>query len=362
MTPAVQRFFEQISSAYQTSPFEVLLILLIILGLMVGLVAYAIYWSRRERRHQVDLARELFEEKVKERSLSPTQRELLEQMSRYLKDEAQIHQLVTDEVAFNSAAARLREDGLANAQTIAALRVTLGFHQSRGDRAPRSSTGIPEGSTVLVARNRYRRPVKARVMPAQPDAFRIRMVEEGSRLPPGAGVDVFFQGGAGVFTFHTTVLAEHGRDVRLAHSEDLQRYQKRRYYRRRIEMPVHLYPFDQDEPLLSKSRDIGGGGASLLNPDGHFKVGDNLELRFKPDDSEIRITGTVVRVSDSGRTIHVNYEHIRENIRDRIYNAIFKPPKDEEEEMERRRAGAPGRGDRGRDPATNGDQGANTSE
>jgi len=116
----------------------------------------------------------------------------------------------------------------------------------------------------------------------------------------------------------------------------LKRYQKRRYYRKQIALPVHVYPFDSDTPLLSKSRDIGGGGASLLNPEGHFKVGDDIELRFKPDDAEIRVTGTVVRVSDSGRTIHVNYEHIRDSLRDRIYNAIFKPPKDELDEMRRR--------------------------
>jgi hypothetical protein len=340
VTSALQRFFEQVSSAYQTSPFEVLLVVFLLLLLIAGLVGYAVYWSRRERRHQIALSERLFEEKASERSLGPSQRDLLQKMRRYLKDDAQVHHLVTDEVAFNSAAARLREDGEANAQSIAALRVTLGFHDGSGDRAPRSSTAIPQGATVLIARNRYRRPVKARVLTPQPNAFRVRLVEQGARMPPGAGVDVFYQSSAGVFTFHTTVLAEHTQEIRLSHSEDLKRYQKRRYYRRRVEIPVHLYPFDSEKPLLSKSRDIGGGGASLLNPDGHFKVGDELELRFKPDGVEIRITGTVVRVSDNGRTIHVNYEHIRDSVRDRIYNAIFKPPKDEQEAMERGRTRA----------------------
>lgn len=335
MTPAVQRFFEQISDAYRASPFEVVLSLVLILGLVAGLVAYAIYWSRRERRQQVTLARKLFAEKASELQLSPSQMALLERMAHHLRDPSQLHHLVTDEVAFNAAAAKLRETGEANAQTIASLRVTLGLHQGPSDRAPRSSAAIPEGSVVLVARNRYRRPSKAKVLAPQPGAFRVRLIEKETRLPPGAGVDVFFQSSAGVFTFHTTVLAESPTEARLSHSEDLKRYQKRRYYRRRVELPVHLYPFDAEKPLLSKSRDIGGGGASLLNPDGHFKVGDELEMRFQPDDAEIRITGTVVRVSDSGRTIHVNYEHIRDALRDRIYNAIFKPPKDELDEMER---------------------------
>ena len=335
MTPAVRRFFEQISSAYQASPFELLVVFLSLFLLIAGLVAYALFWGRRERRQHVELARKLFEEKAKDLDLTPSQRDLLDRMRHYLKDETQIHLLVTDQVAFNSAAVQLREAGEANAQQIAALRVKLGFTAAGSDRATRASADIPAGSNLLIARNRYRRPMKAKVLPPQPDAFRVRLLEEGSRLPPGAGVDVFYQSSAGVFTFHTTVLAEHQREARLAHSEDLKRYQKRRYYRRRVEIPVHVYPFDSDKPLLSKSKDIGGGGASLVNPNRHFKVGDDLELRFKTDDTEIRITGTVVRVSDSGQTIHVNYEHIRDSVRDRIYNAIFKPPKDEREEMRR---------------------------
>ncbi|MFW6289226.1 MAG: PilZ domain-containing protein [Spirochaetota bacterium] len=336
MTPAVERFFDQISSAYRTSPFEVILVFLLIAGLIGALAGYAIFWSRRERRRQIELAQRLFEEKTTELGLSPSQLDLLDRMRHYLRDESQVHQLVTDEIAFNSAAAKIRERGEATANSIAALRVTIGFVGDRKDRSPRSSVTIPEGATVLIARNRYRKPTKARVLPPEPGAFRVRLLEEGARLPAGAGVDVFFQSSAGVFTFHTTILGEDGREARMSHSEDLKRYQKRRYYRKRIELPVHVYPFDSDTPLLSKSREIGGGGASLLNPEGHFKVGDDLELRFKPADSEIRVTGTVVRVSDSGRTIHVNYEHIRDSLRDRIYHAIFKPPKDELDEMRRR--------------------------
>ena len=74
-----------------------------------------------------------------------------------------------------------------------------------------------------------------------------------------------------------------------------------------------------------------------MNPEHRFKAGDDLELRFKPaGDLEVRLTASVVRLSDGGKIIHVNYEHIRESLRDRIYHAIFKPPKDEEEAAKQR--------------------------
>ena len=335
MTPAVQRFFGQISSAYQASPVELIIVTIFVVGLVSGLIAYAVIRSRRETEQRENLSSNLYEEKAKELDLQPSHRELISFMARYLRDPSQIHQLVTDPVAFNSAAAKVRENNEANAQTIAALRVKLGFHARNDASAPRSSTEIREGAVVLIARNKYKKPFKARVLPQRPDSFAVRILQEGARLPSGAGVDVFLQSPAGVFTFHTLVLAEEGRTARLQHSEELKQYQKRRYYRRRIEVPVHLYPFDADKELLSKTRDIGGGGASLLNPDGYFKSGDDIEVRFQTDAGTIKVTGSVVRVSDGGRTIHVNYEHIRDPLRDRIYNAIFKPPKDELDEMER---------------------------
>ncbi|MCK4514343.1 MAG: hypothetical protein KAU31_03745, partial [Spirochaetaceae bacterium] len=66
----------------------------------------------------------------------------------------------------------------------------------------------------------------------------------------------------------------------------------------------------------------------------HFKEGDDLELRFTPDNEEIKLTATVMRLSKDGAVMHVNYEHIRNGLRDKIYSAIFRPPKDEQEAME----------------------------
>jgi c-di-GMP-binding flagellar brake protein YcgR len=336
MTPGVQRFFEQVADAYRASPIEILGVVLFLLLLLGGLITYAVVWSRREQRHKTELANELYEQKSRELGLTPSQRELLSRMAHYLKDPASIHLLVTDEVAFNAAATQLRENEEATPQSIAALRVTLGYQNRRAGKAPHSSTQLPEGATVLIARSRYKKPIKAKVMQPQPHSLIVHIVEEGARLPAGAAVDVYFQNTAGVFTFRSTVLGEDGTTAKLSHSEEIKQYQKRRYYRRRIELPVHIYPFDEEKPVLSRFRDIGGGGASIINPDRRFHEGDELELRFTPDDVELRLTGTVMRVSEGGNIIHVNYEHIRDALRDKIYAAIFRPPKDEQDEMERR--------------------------
>lgn len=329
-------FVSSIHDAFTASPLASAIVVAMSVGLITLLVVYATSSTRRERREKTRLARRLFEERAGQLKITREQRALLERMARYLKDPTEIHRVVTDEVSFNAAAHRIREREGIEAQVIASLRIALGYTMEGGDRSPHSSASIPEGATVLIARNKYRRPSKAKVLAPNAESFDVTMADEDARMPPGAAVDVYFQSNAGVFTFHTTVLHERGTRISLAHSEELKKYQKRKYYRKRVDLAVRVYPFDEDIVLMSRFREVGGGGASLMNPEKHFHVGDNVELRFKPEGSdEIRVTGTIVRVSDSGKVLHVNYEHIRDGLRDRIYHAIFRPPKDERDAMKR---------------------------
>lgn len=337
MTPGVERFFEQVSDAYQQSPWELVGIFVLVLGLLGGLVIYGVFLSRRQSRQQKRLRDRLFEEKARELKLDTAQRELIARMGQYLKESGNLYKLLTDQIAFNAAAARLREIEHVGPQAIAALRLALGYQTSRQDQAPHSSAAIPEDATVLLVRNKYRQPIKAKTLARQAQSFQVTILEEGARIPTGATLSVYFQNSAGVFTFEASVLSQEGGVLQLSHSEQIKQYQKRKYYRRRIDLPVHVYPFDEDKPILSRFKDIGGGGASLVNPDHRFKAGDDLELRFKPaGDLEVRLTASVVRLSEGGKVIHVNYEHIRDSLRDRIYHAIFKPPKDEEEAAQQR--------------------------
>jgi hypothetical protein len=324
-----QQFWQRIAQAYQPTPLEAFLFVALLSLLVGGLIFYTVHRSRKERQRHVALSQRLFEEKIAERKLSPSQVELLREMSRFLRDQTQIHQLVTDEIAFNAAVTKLREEEQVGPQAIAALRVKLDFQANREHRMPRSSATIPEGTAVMIARNKYRRPARARVLPPTPDAFRVKLLEEGTRLPAGAAVDVFYQSSAGVYTFRTTVLSESPEGAALSHSEELRRYQNRQYYRRKLRIPVQIERLSDGEHILSTFHDIGGGGASVSNAEGKLKNGDEVELRFRPDNELLTLTARVVRVSDAGRTAHLNYEHIREPLRDKIYRAIFKPAADE---------------------------------
>lgn len=333
MDTTVEGFFEQIRAAYQSSPLEVVIFILIVGVLIGGLVGFGIHFTRRERRKHIELATRLYTEKAEELKLTPGERELLKRLSRHLKDPTNTYQLLTDEISFNAAAAALREEtDDVSPSSIAALRVKLGYRATRPDRAPRASASIPEGATVLLVRNRSRKPIKARVEAPTSRAFRVRLSAE-SRLPTGVALEVFFQNSAGVFTFTSTVLAVTEGIAELSHSEAIQKYQKRRYFRRAIDLPVHVADFEEpDEQRLAQFIEIGGGGASLTNPDGAFSDDQRLELTFQLEEQRIRVVARVVRRSDSGRVLHVSYEHIQEGVRDRIYQAIFKPPKDEETE------------------------------
>lgn len=333
METTVEGFFQTIREAYQASPLEIVAFILILGVLIGGLVGFFVYFTRSERRKHVELATRLYTEKADELKLAPGERELLKRMSAHLKDPANTYQLLTDEITFNAAAAALREASPdVPASSIASLRLKLGYKANRPDRAPRSSASIPEDATVLIARSRSRKPIKAKVAEPSSRAFRVTLPAD-ARLPSGSSVEVFFQNSAGVFTFSSTVLAAGDGVAQLAHSESIRKYQKRRYFRRQIELPVYVSDFEKPEQQhLAQFREIGGGGASLSNPQNAFSDGQLIELSFELADQPVTVVARVIRRSEGGAVLHVGFEHINEGLRDRIYRAIFRPPKDEEED------------------------------
>ena len=71
--------------------------------------------------------------------------------------------------------------------------------------------------------------------------------------------------------------------------------------------------------------DLGGGGASLINPEMNFRPKDGIDLLFSTsNESHIALTAEVIRVSADGQTLHVAFGHMPESNRDRIFNYLFK--------------------------------------
>ena len=94
---------------------------------------------------------------------------------------------------------------------------------------------------------------------------------------------------------------------------------RRMYPRKRLRLPVLV----AREPDAADARrtillDLGGGGASLRNPWELMRKGASLRMSFAPGAEGLTVAARIVRVSENGTAIHVEFESLSETERDRI--------------------------------------------
>ena len=141
---------------------------------------------------------------------------------------------------------------------------------------------------------------------------------------PGSPVTVVFQNRAGLFSFDTVVRSAGGGVLRLDQVERLRRTQRRKYYRRRVRLGVQVLPREGQPPLASQLLDLGGDGASLVNPQRKLSAGDLPELSFRVGGESFRLTAEVLRLSRGGQVLHVRFHGLRDADRDRLLGILFR--------------------------------------
>ncbi len=325
VSPAAREFYRGIAAAYQRSPLEVIAVISFFAVIIGGSMIYVFIQQRRRRAARLKAAQRVFQEHLDRLRLIPSQIDLLEVLSQYLPEPWQKHRLIEDEVTFTGCARRALEAGNANSDAISALRVALGFRRD-ADRAPHSSTQLRPGTTVFIVRERRTPPVRAQVLSQEAHGFRVEVKSDQQHFPTAGSVAVYYHSAAGVFRINTMVRGVDGAVLDLRHSEALTRTQQRRHFRRRLKLPVRVRPLDtQVEPEATRFHDLGGGGASIVNPEGRFQPGDHLELRFSTDAGRtpLQATARVLRCSHGDRVAHLEFVTIHEFVRDRIYRLLF---------------------------------------
>lgn len=317
--------FLELSEGFRTSPVEVILAAVVVLAFILVPTIYAVRRSREQRRRRVQRAAERYESLVEEHGLSPSAQGAVEVLSDYLDDPGRKYLVLQNQAVFNQTAALARDDQALSEGQISALRVRLGFAGSSIGAHPQSSAEIPEGSGVLVLEDREH-PVHGRVLKPTTSAFRVKLDENEREFVVGNPVEVVYQNSAGVFQFDSGVLNRAGHELELEHSEHVETAQRREHYRRHLRFPVYVRAAEEEHrPVRSEFLDIGGGGASMVNPGERYEQGQTLELTFHPEsESTLHIPAKVVRTSKQGKVLHLSFENIRESSRDKIYRMLFK--------------------------------------
>lgn len=323
-------FFEGVSSGFQRRPLEALIVILLVLLFVGFLLAAYLIQRRKSRRLRARQARERYEQLAQKLGLTAQEQRLVERLAAYLKDSNFKHQLLQNPSTFNYCAGRLSESGEFPASDLAELRLKLGFRIQNPERIPAATSELPIGMPVLIVhqgREGVRRAGAA--VHAQEPGSLVLSVAAGSdaSLPPaGKPVTVYFQTRSGLFSFASEVRSFHEGLLHLSHAEKIRRTQRRRYYRKKVNLRVEVRRTGAgtEEPALaSQLLDLGGEGASLRNPQKRFTAGNELELRFRLGGEPFVLSAEVLRVSRDAQVLHLRFVSLRESVRDRIIGSLF---------------------------------------
>ncbi len=324
---AARDFVSDVAAAYRSSPIEATLFVLLILGGIGVLVYYAVRENRRFRAERLRRAQEIYADQVAALEITPSWQDALEKMASYLDEPKEKYLLLENEGLFNRTASKAIADGSVQPDTVSALRVRLGFRKNPNSRIS-STASIPEGTTVYLRLSKQDAPIRGTVLAHAPHSFRVEVGSGAPSITQGRSIEVFYQNAAGIFRIATLVQKREGSLVWLRHSEELSHKQQRLFFRRAYREPVVVKPVQGSfDPLKTTFVDLGGGGASLRNERNDFHVGDILELEFASTDGQpLRVFAEVLRLSNEGKIAHTKFVSIREQVRDKIYNTIFRAP------------------------------------
>lgn len=321
----LNQLLRAISSGFGESPSKIIVFSTIMTVFLGILLFFYIYQSRKSSANKIHHAQTMYDSIVHTLKLTGPEKDLLDRMTKYLRKPTDKPLLLEHEPTFNAAAQKIYQTERIPDIALAALRLKLGFETQNREQIPHSTALLSAGMSVVIVQKGTGK-IWGRVWNQESFSFNVALDPGCDPPQEGKAVRVYFKNLSGLFYFYTVVEKSGHRLIKLRHSEHIKRIQRRTYYRKKIKLPVYVKPLESEEhPFPSRFIDLGGGGASLVNPDGRFKVGDKIYLTFyQSHDTKIDLIGSIVRLSSKGKIAHIEFVTIADSNRDHIMGLLFK--------------------------------------
>ncbi len=312
----VQQALQGIRSALEPSNEQILLWILLVAALIIIPLTILLIITRRARVRRLRAALHRFHEILLQRGLSNDEQSLMERLEKYFQhDPGRLPELAHDPALFNGAAHKMIEAEPEMEEQIARLRFKLGLIFKNAFQAPHSTTELTPGMAVYLTLG-GKTELNAMISDVQDKGFFIR-----SSLPGRTGdqATIEFRSNAGVFRFRTHVKKYENGFFLFTHTEQVQQVQKRRFFRKKVELPVTLERPTLKESAASYAMDISGGGARVHNPGLDYRTGELITIIvFLGRREEAVIQARVIRLNRKDDSVSLAFDNIKETLRDRL--------------------------------------------
>ena len=289
---------------------------------MFALIIFSFRQVKKKKEETERQERRITERLIRMKRLLPAEIELLKKLVTHRGKGRDLFDFFGSVSVFNKCVSRLKESETVPSPLLSSLRVKLGFVAEGPERIPHSTAELPTGTALVIVEGKTK--LYGRIEKLE-DRFFLVSVEKKSGLPsPGSKLNVILQKQSGLYGFKTVAGRNEGGTIRLKHAEDIQRVQRRKFYRRRTALPVMVRKAERGQCWMRATlRELGGGGASLKAPPGAVGRGEEMEVAFPLQNGPpVRVQGVVVRLS--GNVLHIQFGPMGEALRDKIMAYLFR--------------------------------------
>jgi c-di-GMP-binding flagellar brake protein YcgR len=156
-------------------------------------------------------------------------------------------------------------------------------------------------------------------------ALTVNLKDKEIVFPDGKRIAVYLKQKQDTYYFTPDVLFSAPGELQLSHPKKIYKVQRRKFYRREVDQPVLVRRSGETSFASSTMLDLGGGGTSLINPGNAYRTKEKIFLVIKiPHRESIDVSGKIVRTSEEGKHLHIQFDPMKEYERDRILKHIFR--------------------------------------
>lgn len=308
--------------AFEVIDFVIIVSLLLSAAMLVLFLLFLFRCRKLRRELRVGSA-EIYYFLLPTLALDGNDHQLIKRMAAFLPFPKQKHRIMVNSQIFDTCARQLAAKKQVDESDLRSLRKKLGFLTSAEGILPVSSLDLPVDLPVLLVQ-KGKPSFHGSVVSNTETSLGIMANDDSASPLIKAPINVYFQNRAGFFTFVTQVTGRDDLVILLNHSERIKRYQRHRYSRKRMQLPVFVRPsHSSSRAFKSNFVDLSDGGASLRNPGHRFKVEQQIELSFTPCRERFHVSAQVVRVSSGGDLMHVEFHALSGTERDSIVRSIL---------------------------------------
>jgi len=319
-----QRFLEIMRKGFVRNPVFAAISFSIVVGLIISaIIIYKIVNTKKEKKELLTI-KDSFKNKVNQKNLSAREKQILFYIcDNLLNNKNHILTLLTNPVVFSIYSQIILNEKIVTAQELAALRMKLGINQRKVFNVLYSTADLTIGTSVKISflKNYYFAGIISDI-----DEFGVSInIDKDISLEKNTPVLIEIDNQYGLFLIHSHVIGIHASIIKVEHSEKIEKFQKRKFFRKNIQLPVTIMKNEEDKGIHSYMLDLSGGGAKIYYPKNDFKTGDKIfvEISFNKKE-DISLPCIIKRISKNDSSISVAFIEINESIRDKIVKAMLK--------------------------------------